>query len=70
MGHHAKLEEAGGNGGPTKAGQRTPSNTYFKFVGESPTYSFYFGGDAATMPTWTLGRLLIFVNGIRNSSLR
>ena len=47
MGHHAKLEEAGGNGGPTKAGQRTPSNTYFKFtVGETPTYSFYFGEDA------------------------
>ncbi len=38
------LEEKGGNGGVTA--QRTPT-TYFKFtVGQTPTYSFYFGPDA------------------------
>ena len=45
MKNHSQLEDSGGNGGV--AGQRTPSNTYFKFtVGETPTYSFYFGDDA------------------------
>ena len=39
-----KFEGAGGNGGVV--GQRTPK-TYFKFtIGETPTYSFYFGPDA------------------------
>ncbi len=38
------IEEAGGNGGVEA--QRTPK-TYFKFtIGETPTYSFYFGPDA------------------------
>jgi len=39
-----RLEEKGGNGGVK--GQRTPT-TYFKFtIGQTPTYSFYFGPDA------------------------
>jgi len=41
---HTSFEEQGGNGQVMK--QRTP-HTYFKFtIGETPTYSFYFGPDA------------------------
>jgi len=44
MENATKLEASGANGGV--AGQRTPK-TYFKFtIGETPTYSFYFGSDA------------------------
>jgi len=62
MDAHTKLEESGGNGG-IKA-QRTPSNTYFKFtVGETPTYSFYFGEDApyynAYLDTWKVSDIRI-----------
>jgi len=57
-----KLEMSGGNGG-IKA-QRTPSVTYFKFtVGETPTYSFYFGEDApyynAYLDSWKVSEIRI-----------
>jgi hypothetical protein len=62
MKNHSQLEDSGGNGGV--AGQRTPSNTYFKFtVGETPTYSFYFGDDApyynAYLDTWKVSDIRI-----------
>ena len=57
-----KVEELGGNGGVNHKKQRTPK-TYFKFtIGESPTYSFYFGDDA---PSYEMMGDEIFVAGIR-----
>ena len=56
---HTSFEEQGGNGQVMK--QRTP-NTYFKFtIGETPTYSFYFGPDA---PSYEMVAPSILVNKI------
>ena len=56
---HTSFEEQGGNGQVMK--QRTP-HTYFKFtIGETPTYSFYFGPDA---PSYEMVAPSILVNKI------
>ena len=60
--NHNDAEEKGMNGGKDNRRQRTPK-TYFKFtVGETPTYSFYFGEDA---PFYNLMPESILVKSIK-----
>tara|TARA_Y100000310_G_scaffold97721_1_gene95357 strand:- start:10 stop:1359 length:1350 start_codon:yes stop_codon:yes gene_type:complete len=58
------FEDAGGNG--EVVGQRTPK-TFFKFtIGESPTYSFFFGPDAPSYAMTALTVKKIIINKKKN----
>ena len=58
------FEDAGGNG--EVVGQRTPK-TFFKFtIGESPTYSFFFGPDAPSYEMTALTVKKIIINKKKN----
>jgi len=58
------FEDAGGNG--EIKGQRTPK-TFFKFtIGESPTYSFFFGPDAPSYEMTALTVKKIIINKKKN----